>query len=74
MQWKINWRDAVFYTFSLVTLIQVIYYLFFFRRVAFFKQGTKKRRSRLSSFGNSETEENKAMKDFILTMDKIPES
>ena len=43
MQFKIDWREVVFYAFSLVTLIQVIYYLFFFRRVAFFKQGTKEK-------------------------------
>jgi glycosyltransferase involved in cell wall biosynthesis len=36
MQVKINWWEVIFYSFSLVTVIQLFYYLFFFRRLAFF--------------------------------------
>jgi len=36
MQVKISWWEVIFYSFSLVTFIQVFYYLFFFRRLAFF--------------------------------------
>jgi glycosyltransferase involved in cell wall biosynthesis len=32
-----NWREFIFYTFSLVALIQLFYYGWFFSRVAFFK-------------------------------------
>jgi glycosyltransferase involved in cell wall biosynthesis len=36
MQFKIHWWEVIFYAFSLVTFIQIFYYLFFFRRLAFF--------------------------------------
>jgi len=34
----INWWQVVFYSFAAVTFIQIFYYLWFFSRVAFFKQ------------------------------------
>ncbi|TAG99927.1 MAG: glycosyltransferase [Sphingobacteriales bacterium] len=35
------WMHIVFYTFALVTLIQLVYYFFFFQRLAFFKPKVK---------------------------------
>ena len=32
-----GWESIVFYAFALVTLVQLFYYLYFFRRVAFYK-------------------------------------
>jgi len=34
----VSWREVVFAGFCLITLIQLFYYLFFFQRLAFFKQ------------------------------------
>ncbi|MEJ7737490.1 MAG: glycosyltransferase [Chitinophagaceae bacterium] len=34
---EIYWQEVVFYTFLLVTLVQLFYYLFFYRRLAYFK-------------------------------------
>ena len=34
----VSWREILFTAFSLVTFIQLFYYLFFFQRLAFFKQ------------------------------------
>ncbi len=50
MQVKINWWEIIFYSFSLVTIIQLFYYLFFFRRLAFFvpKQKEKSQQHPLS--------------------------
>ncbi len=50
MQVKINWWEVIFYSFSLVTVIQLFYYLFFFRRLAFFvpKQKEKSQQHPLS--------------------------
>ncbi len=50
MQVKINWWEVIFYSFSLVTAIQLFYYLFFFRRLAFFvpKQKEKSQQHPLS--------------------------
>lgn len=36
MQLKIHWREVMFGVFLLVTAIQLFYYLYFFRRLAFF--------------------------------------
>src|SRR6188474_3491067 len=33
----IDWRQVLFYTFCLITLIQLLYYLFFFIRLGFYK-------------------------------------
>lgn len=41
MQVKIQWWEVVFYAFSLVIVIQIFYYLYFFRRLAFFKPKLK---------------------------------
>src|SRR5690349_6842428 len=38
---NIHWQDALLSIFVLVTLIQVFYYLYFFRRVSWFKPGSK---------------------------------
>jgi glycosyltransferase involved in cell wall biosynthesis len=38
---SINWRQIIFYAFAAVSLVQLIYYWWFFSRVAFYK--TKKR-------------------------------
>ena len=43
MQIQIDWWQVVFYAFLLVTLIQIFYYLIFFRRVAFFKNTIKQK-------------------------------
>ncbi|MEO5997032.1 MAG: glycosyltransferase [Chitinophagaceae bacterium] len=43
MLFKIHWWDVVFYSFSLVTIVQLFYYLFFFRRLAFFKPKLKEK-------------------------------
>jgi glycosyltransferase involved in cell wall biosynthesis len=43
MQVKINWWEVIFYSFSLVTIIQLFYYLFFFRRLAFFVPRNKEK-------------------------------
>ena len=43
MLFKIHWWEAVFYSFSLVTIIQLFYYLYFFRRLAFFKPKLKEK-------------------------------
>ncbi len=50
MQIKINWWEVIFYSFSLVTAVQLFYYLFFFRRLAFFvpKQKEKSQQHPLS--------------------------
>ncbi len=40
---RIHWGEVIFYAFALITLIQVFYYLFFFRRLAFFKPKLKER-------------------------------
>jgi glycosyltransferase involved in cell wall biosynthesis len=37
----INWWDGVFYCFCLVTIIQVLYYLVFFTRLAFYQSKQK---------------------------------
>ena len=36
-----GWGAIVFYVFAGITLIQVFYYLYFFRRVAFYKPSSK---------------------------------
>jgi len=36
-----NWENIVFLVFSLIALIQVFYYLFFFSRLAFYKSSSK---------------------------------
>ncbi|MFT3701052.1 MAG: glycosyltransferase [Agriterribacter sp.] len=36
---KLDWRLIIFGAFCLITLIQIIYYLYFFRRVAFYNLG-----------------------------------
>lgn len=36
-----SWQAVVFYAFVLVTCIQLFYYLYFFRRVAFYKPGER---------------------------------
>ena len=41
MQVKIQWWEVVFYAFALVIVIQIFYYLYFFRRLAFFKPKLK---------------------------------
>lgn len=38
---NIHWREVVFYSFSLVIVIQLFYYLYFFRRLAFFVPSVK---------------------------------
>ena len=43
MSFKIHWWEAVFYSFSLVTIIQLFFYLYFFRRLAFFKPKLKEK-------------------------------
>lgn len=43
MLFKIHWREMIFYSFSLVTGIQLLYYLFVFRKLAFFKPGLKEK-------------------------------
>lgn len=43
MQFKIHWWEVIFYSFSLVTSIQLLYYLFLFRKLAFYKQGIKEK-------------------------------
>src|ERR1700739_3711705 len=35
------WRQIIFYSFCLVTLIQVLYYIFFYLRFAFYKPQPK---------------------------------
>src|SRR6266404_1897871 len=37
----IDWGQGLFYCFCLVTLIQVLYYLIFFRRLAFYESKQK---------------------------------
>ncbi len=37
----INWGEIIFYSFAVVTAIQIFYYVFFFSRVAFFKNVSK---------------------------------
>src|SRR5215204_1109393 len=37
----LDWRQVAFYTFCLITLIQLLYYLFFFIRLGFYKAVTK---------------------------------
>ncbi len=41
MQFNFAWQDVIFYAFCLVTIIQLFYYLFFFRRLAFYKPITR---------------------------------
>lgn len=36
-----NWSEIIFYSFAVVTAIQLFYYLYFFRRLAFHKPGQK---------------------------------
>lgn len=36
-----DWREVLFYTFCLITLIQLLYYLFFFARIGFYKTVVK---------------------------------
>jgi glycosyltransferase involved in cell wall biosynthesis len=37
----ISWEDVLFYAFAAVSAIQIFYYLYFFSRIAFFKQKEK---------------------------------
>ncbi|MBS1600291.1 MAG: glycosyltransferase [Bacteroidetes bacterium] len=37
----VSWREILFSAFSLVTFIQLFYYLFFFQRLAFFKPSSR---------------------------------
>lgn len=37
MQFKLHWPELIFYSFLSVTIIQVFYYLFFFRRLGWFR-------------------------------------
>jgi glycosyltransferase involved in cell wall biosynthesis len=37
----INWEEILFYVFAIVTILQLYYYLWFFRRVAFYKKKQK---------------------------------
>ncbi|MBC8034305.1 MAG: glycosyltransferase [Chitinophagaceae bacterium] len=39
----IHWQDVVFYTFILVTIIQLSHYIYFFRRVAYFTPGVREK-------------------------------
>lgn len=39
----IQWQDIVLYVFLLITLVQLFYYLYFFRRVAYFKPKPKEK-------------------------------
>ena len=41
MEFKIHWREGIFYMFLLITAIQIFYYLYFFRRLAFFSKQEK---------------------------------
>jgi cellulose synthase/poly-beta-1,6-N-acetylglucosamine synthase-like glycosyltransferase len=43
MQIQIDWWLVIFYAFLIVTLIQVFYFLFFFSRVAFYKDHKKEK-------------------------------
>ncbi|RYY20469.1 MAG: glycosyltransferase, partial [Chitinophagaceae bacterium] len=38
-----NWWAIVFYIFCAITLIQLFYYWFFFRHLAFYKEGNKEK-------------------------------
>jgi glycosyltransferase involved in cell wall biosynthesis len=37
----INWGEIIFYTFATITAVQVFYYIYFFSRIAFYKQKQK---------------------------------
>jgi glycosyltransferase involved in cell wall biosynthesis len=39
----VSWREILFTAFCLVTLVQLFYYLFFFQRLAFFKQRSREK-------------------------------
>src|SRR4028118_1606978 len=41
MQVKIHWPDIILYSFLTVVSIQLFYYLFFFRRLSFYKPRLK---------------------------------
>lgn len=43
MQFKLHWPDLIFYSFLSVTVIQIFYYLFFFRRLAWFRVPPKEK-------------------------------
>ncbi|MEJ7769668.1 MAG: glycosyltransferase [Chitinophagaceae bacterium] len=43
MQFRIQWWEIIFYSFSVVTGIQILYYLFIFRRLAFHKPDNKEK-------------------------------
>lgn len=43
MQFKLHWPDLIFYAFLSVTVIQLFYYLFFFRRLAWFRARPKEK-------------------------------
>lgn len=43
MQFKLHWPDLFFYSFLSVTIIQIFYYLFFFRRLAWFRARSKEK-------------------------------
>src|SRR5215207_2834222 len=43
MQFETDWREVVFYSFVLMTLVQLFYYLFFYSRLAYFKPKQKEK-------------------------------
>src|SRR5687768_10974054 len=43
MLFNIRWWELIFYAFLLITLVQLFYYLYFFRRLAFFKPVLKEK-------------------------------